>query len=324
MGNIPYLTNNHNFFPDPNLVLVSEIIKEFQPDKPADAGIVGIPFDRGVISHRQGSRFAPKVVRELLADCTTYNLDLDVDIKDLHLVDCGDVDVSIVDYDETHSRIEKALTHLFKHGMAMVIIGGDHSASYPSIKALCNSMPDQKIGIIDFDSHYDIRSGWNRNAGLWAREVQELPGNQVNGSNIVQIGIHGFSYSRYYRDMITQMGISVVKPSEVRKYGMAKVMEKAITIASDGTDAIYISVDIDVMDPPYAPGTNDAPHGGLVPWQVIEGVVLAGLHPLTRAIDIMEISPPLDVNNITANLGAEIIMQFLSALALRKSTKVIF
>jgi len=315
---IPYLGGKPSFFPDPNLTLVGDILRPFDPEGEAEVGLVGIPSDRGVVSHRQGARLAPQVVREGLLECSTYNLDLDVDISDLRIVDCGDVEIVVNDFEETHRRVELALMPLFETGMTLLVIGGDHSLSSPSVKALCNAMAGSRVGVIDFDAHHDIRSGWARNSGLWVREIQEIAGAPVRGENIVQIGIHGFSYSRYYRDIVDAMGITVFKPAEVRQRGIDAVMAEALDRASDGTDAIYVSVDIDVMDPPYAPGTNAPEHGGMMPWDVVRGVVLAGQHEMTKALDVMEIAPPLDVNGITSSLGVEILMQFLGALALRK------
>ncbi|NLE99841.1 MAG: agmatinase, partial [Anaerolineales bacterium] len=176
----------------------------------------------------------------------------------------------------------------------------------------------KRVGVIHFDAHHDMRSGWGQNAGLWVREIQETTGTPVRGENIVQIGIHGFSYSVYYRDIVQEMGITVFKPADVRRLGIDAVMAEALDRVADGTDAIFVSVDIDVVEPPYVPGTNSAAHGGMQPWDVVRAVVLAGQHPLTRALDLMEIAPPYDANRITSTLGAEISMHFLGALSLRK------
>lgn len=316
MGDIPYLGGRSNFFPDPNVVLVADIMRPFDPSEPADIGLVGIPFDGGVVSHRLGARFGPQAVREDLLEYSTYNIDLDVDVRNLRLADCGDVEVAITDYDQTHRRVEAALGALFETGMKLLIVGGDHSLSGPCVTALCNRGGGTRVGLIDFDTHHDTRSGWGRNAGLWVREIQENPRTPVRGQNIVQIGIHGFSYSEYYRDIVKAMGITVFKPADVRALGIESIMREALERASDGTDAIYVSVDIDVLDTPYVPGTNSPAHGGMMPWDLVQAVVMAGQHPLTQALDVMEISPPLDANRITSSLGAEILMQFLGGLAL--------
>lgn len=315
---IPYLGGESRFFPDPNLVLVKDILLAHTQEDSLDVGIVGIPFDRGITSHRQGARIAPMVVREALFDCSTYNLDLDVDIGNLRITDCGNVEIIVDDFKETQRRVEAALTSLFESFPILQIIGGDHSLSYPSLKALSNSLPGKSIGVVVFDTHHDVRSGWDQNSGMWVREILEDGNASVIGENIVQIGIHGFDYSEFYRDVVNQLGITFFRPADVRKQGIERIISKALEIASNGTDAIYISVDIDVMDPPFAPGTNKPAPGGMMPWEVIEGVVIAAQHPLTRALDIMEISPPLDIQTITSDLGAEIMIQFLGGLSMRK------
>jgi len=317
VSEIPFLGKRSNFFPDPHVSRVADVMRPFVPSEAADVGLVGIPFDGGVISHRLGARFGPQAVREDLLECSTYNLDLDVDIGRLRLVDCGDIEVAITDYDETHRRVETALAALFETGMTLLIVGGDHSLSAPCVKALCQAAGGQRVGVIAFDAHHDMRSGWGRNAGLWVREIQEQAAPPVRGANIVQIGIRGFSYSEYYRDVVRAMGITVFKPADVRRRGIADVMAEALERAAAETDALYISVDVDVFDPPTVPGTNSPAHGGLLSWEVVEALVMAGRHPLTRALDVMEIAPPLDVGRITSTLGAELVMQFMGGLALR-------
>ncbi len=319
---IPYLGGETRFFPDPHLRLIKDIVRAYPDDDRGAAGrvgigLVGIPFDRGVTSHRQGARLAPHSVREALFDCSTYNLDLDVDIGHLTIADCGNVETVVDDFEETHRRVEEALTPLFGAFGCLLIIGGDHSLSAPSIRALARSMPGKKIGIVDFDTHFDVRSGWEGNSGMWAREVQEIPGSPVSGRNIAQIGVHGFDYSEYYRDVVREMGLAVFRPRDVRRRGMEDVMAEALERAADGVDALYVTVDIDVLDPPFAPGTNKPAHGGLMGWELVEGVVMAGGHPLMRGLDLMEIAPPLDEQSITVDMGAEVLAQFLGACALR-------
>jgi arginase family enzyme len=176
------------------------------------------------------------------------------------------------------------------------------------------------VGVVDFDTHHDIREGWERNSGLWAREVLQIQGRPIKGSNFVQVGVHGYRYSSYYHKKLKEYGVRLYSTLDVRRDGMESVVESALRSASDGTDAIYLSVDIDVLDQAFAPGTNASYPGGLMPEDLMEGVFHVGTHPLVRAMDLMEIAPPLDANNMTSRRGADVLLSFLCGLARGKGT----
>jgi len=326
LGKVPYLNPvvvpRLPPLPEPHVRWMYQIVNEWNQESSADAGVVGIPFDRGVIIPRVGTRLEPKFIREILYNSTTYSYELDVDLSPLKIVDCGDVDVDIVNYDETHRRVELALTSVFKSGMIPLIIGGDHSLTYPCVKALCRSENSNvKIGVIDFDAHHDCRDGWKGHHGLWAREIQEIGGNPIKGENIVQIGIRGFGYSPFYRDYVKKTGMRVFPAKEVKERGIRTVTEDAVKIATDGTDMVYVSVDIDALDQASAPGTSAPSPGGLDSWELLSSVFYIGKNCPVKALDLMEVSPPLDIDNMTSRTGALLILNFLCGLASKKREK---
>jgi formimidoylglutamase len=307
-------------FPDPNLTWLSRVFKEWDGMSHADAGVVGIPFDRGVVSHRQGARLGPKSVRDALYFYTDYCIEHDVVLSKLKLVDFGDVAVDVASYGETRARVESVMTDIFRTGSIPLIVGGDHSNSYPCVKGLCNNMRvGQRLGVIDFDSHHDVRAGWKENSGLWAREIQEIEGRPVRGENVVQIGVHGYVYSTVYRDFVKKSGMKIFTPLDVYKRGILEVVSEALQRASDGTDMIYVSVDIDVLDQAYAPGTNAPFPGGLTTRELTTAIFEIAKHPKIRAMDLMEVAPPLDIQDLTSKVGAEVLMNFLCGLCSRKS-----
>jgi len=306
-------------FPDPHLSWVCQIVRQWDRKTSADIGIVGIPFDKGTVSHRRGSRFAPERVREIFYANTTFCFEHGLDLSKLKIVDCGDIEVDVMSYEKTHRRVEETLTPLFSSGMTYVLIGGDHSVTSPSIKALCNSLENkERVGVVQFDAHHDCRADWKENSGLWVHEILEIEGSPIRGENIVQIGIHGFLYSKFYSDYIKKNKIKVFTASEVRKRGIESVMEEGMERAGDGTDLIYVSIDIDAVDEAFAPGTDHPRPGGITNWDLLTAAVLIGENPLTKVMDLMEISPPLDINDMTSKLGAEAIMNFLCGLCLQK------
>ena len=306
--------------PDPNVTWMFQIVRNWDYLQKADAGLVGVPFDGAVVTGRQGARYGPKAVRDAFYANATYSLELDVDLSSLNIVDCGDVEVNLMDAVETYERTEAVLTFIFKSGIIPLIIGGDHSLTSPCIKALCMLLKGKKVGIVDFDSHHDCRVGLKGpQSGVWLREILEIEGEPIRGENIAQIGIHGFRYSLVYRNYVRKNNIRVFTPKDVREKGMESVIEEALEVASNGTDAIYVSVDIDCLDIAFAPGCAACSPGGLTTSDLITGVIEVAKHPLTHAIDIMEIAPPLDVNDMTVKVGGEVLINFLCGLLLRKA-----
>jgi len=130
----------------------------------------------------------------------------------------------------------------------------------------------------------------------------------------VEIGLHGFLNSSGYQNFAIQKRVTIFSALEVRKQGIESIMEQALEKAGDGTNAIYLSIDMDCLDQSFAPGVSAPSPAGLTSWDVLNAAFMAGKHPLVKGIDIVEISPPLDVNNLTSNIGATSILYFLGGL----------
>lgn len=307
-------------FPDPHIKWLSEVVTPWDGSDNLDVGIVGIPFDRGVASHRQGARFGPKVVREELYASSDYCIHHDVSYSNLKIQDLGNIEINVMDYHETQRRVERVMANIFNLGVPILTIGGDHSLTGANVRSFCRSIgKGKKIGVIDFDTHHDVREGWGENSGLWSREILSIAGRPLRGENFVQIGVHGYRYSAYYHQKIKEYGIKTFTPLDIRHHTMEVVVDQALRYASDGTDAIYVTVDIDVLDQTFAPGTNASYPGGLVPQDLMVGVNLVGNHPIVRTIDLMEVSPPLDFNNLTARQGVDVLLSFLCGYATRRT-----
>jgi formimidoylglutamase len=312
MTRIPYLKPSR--MPSVLEERLCDLIKPWDFKSSIDVGIVGVPFDSATAG-RPGSRFGPDAIRLSFRNYTTYSYDFDVDIRKLRVFDLGDVDVVNANVPETHRRVEETLTAIFKLNIIPVIIGGDHSITYPSAKALCN-VTNGKVGVLDFDAHNDLRIPQQGQAtsGASFRQLLEIPGSPIKGENVVQIGIHGFLNSSFYKEYADEQGIRIFSVSEVKNKGIEEVIEEALDIASNGTNAIYLSMDVDCLDQAYAPGTNRPSPGGLSSWDLFYAAFKIGDHPLTRAMDITEISPPLDINNLTINVGTSIMLHFMGGV----------
>jgi formiminoglutamase len=271
-------------------------------------GLIGIPFDKSieVIGGRPGARFGPGAVRKWLE-----NFPQDI-LK--RITDFGDIDITD-NILETHKRIESALREVFKTNIIPIIIGGDHSITYPSVKALCNAA--NSVGLIYFDAHYDMRplKDGMISSGTSIRRL--LDDGLIKGEKIVAVGIQkpktkeGLRRSMYFvlKDYAEKMNVNVFTMSDVKKMGIETISKIAVKRATKGAEALYLSIDMDCVSERYAPGVSAPGPERLNPEELKKAVRMMANH--VRAMDIAEISPPLDHDNITAKIGADLIKHFL-------------
>ncbi|WP_336036209.1 agmatinase family protein [Halobacterium yunchengense] len=294
---------------------VGEIITDAREAEDADVGLVGVPFDTACVAGPRGSRLGPEGVRGDITYGTCYNPEIDVDISEgIDVVDYGDVDVVHTDVQETHDRVERVLTAVTESGVVPFSIGGDHSLTYPTAKALMNAV-DGQVGVINVDAHHDVRHshGGELSSGTPFRRLLEDDSGQLDGENFVELGLSGWHNSKYYLDWVHEVGAEVIPARDVHKKGVDVAADRALEAATDGTEAVFLSVDIDVLDAGLAEGTCAPAPGGLQSWQLLELVYQLGSHEAVRGADLMEVAPPLDRTGATTSIGAAVVTQFLGA-----------
>jgi formimidoylglutamase len=307
-----------NWVPDEYDVGLKDIMVDWKESGSADAGIVGIPFDTAVMG-RRGCRFGPESVRNALVFSNVYDPSVDIDLStDFTLTDFGNIDVLQTDVLGTHERIEQVVTAIYGLGVTPVMIGGDHSVSYPNIKSLINNTKGN-VGVIMIDGHLDVRHSHHGevSSGTPFRRIMEEPEKPVRPKNLVEIGINGWLNSRYYMDYCREQGVTVIPAREVHRRGVDDIINQALELAGDGTEAIFLSVDIDGLDMSVAPGTCSPNPGGLSAYESLELVWRIGQHPLSRGMDILEIAPSLDAAGVTSIMGVALIMHYLAATKVR-------
>ena len=307
-----------NWVPDEYDVGLRDIMVDWRETPSADVGIVGVPFDTAVMG-RRGCRFGPESVRTSLVFSNVYDPSIDVDLSTgLSLTDFGNIDVLQTDVLRTHDRIEQVVTAIYQLGVTPVIIGGDHSITYPDVKSLINNT-NGRVGVIMIDGHLDVRHSHHGevSSGTPFRRIMEEPDNPVLPKNLVEIGINGWLNSRYYMDYCREMGVTVIAARQVHRRGVDDVIAQALEIASDGTEAIFLSVDIDGLDLSIAPGTCAPNPGGLTAYESLEMVWQIGQHPLSRGLDVLEVAPSLDCGGVTSMMAAALIMHYLGATKTR-------
>ncbi|MFI5011818.1 MAG: agmatinase family protein [Hyphomicrobiales bacterium] len=285
-----------------------------------EAALVGIPFD-GASVVRTGARHGPDAVRRSFAFYTTFSSSDDRSMSEMRVADIGDVPVTLTDMEATFTAITKAIAGLVRRRVAPISIGGDHSIAFPIIRGVAEGLgPGKKLGIIHFDAHHDLRRAHlgAESSGVPFRKAIELLPKAVSGRRLVQIGMAEFTNSVQLADYAREHGVTVISGREVRQAGMTAAVERAIAVAAEGTDAIYVSVDIDCIDQGQAPGTAAPNPFGLDLRDVQEGLRTIGAHRRAIGMDLVEISPPFDRDDMTGRAGASLVLSFLYGMSRRR------
>ncbi|MFZ5632753.1 MAG: agmatinase [Bacillota bacterium] len=286
-------------------------------DCKADFAVLGAAFEQCCV-YRPGSGFGPQSIRIASEQFSTYNIEMDVEITDkVKIVDAGDVAIVPGNRDKSHDRIEEAVANIYKNGAIPVMMGGDHSVTLPAVKGILQTF-EGKLGIIHFDTHMDTADEYaGEKISNCTQMLRIAEMEQVNGNNIVQIGIRGCLNPKEELLLAQKAGIHTLLINEVLQNGIDAVVEKAIKLASDGTDGIYLTVDIDVLDPIYAPGTCAPSPGGLSIRELIDSVRRIGKEKIV-GFDLVEVAPQYDLGGVTQRCAVAVMLEFLSAAALRK------
>jgi agmatinase len=279
-----------------------------------DVAIVGVPFDTGV-TYRVGGRFGPNAVRAASVMLRPYNANLDVKPFDvLSCVDFGDVSIVPGFTERSYDRIESAVTPIVEAGVIPILVGGDHACTLPHLRATRSRGP---VAVIDFDSHtdaWDSYFGEKYNHGTWMRRAIEE--GLVDVGRSIEIGLRGSIYERGDWDGLrTELGLEFLTTEDVFRLGPEAVA--AAIRDRVGSGPAFISFDIDVVDPAYAPGTGTPEAGGPSARDM-----LAILRRLTDidfvGFDVVEVIPAYDPAGQTATLAANIAYEMLSLVALRR------
>jgi len=280
-----------------------------------DVAILGIPFDTAT-THRVGSRFAPGEIRNCSRLLRPYNPAQDVAVFEYcSAIDYGDVNVVPGFIEKTYEKIVEQMEPLFDAGVIPIAMGGDHSVTLAELRAANKKYG--KLALIQFDSHCDVWDeyfGEKYNHGTpFRRAVEE---DLLSAEHSIQLGIRGSLYSPTDLDAARNLGFEIVTARELAAEGIGKVTELIRTRVKDYP--VFLSFDIDFVDPAYAPGTGTPEVGGPTSSEALEIVRgLAGLKFI--GFDLVEVIPQYDSGEITSLLAANLMYEFLSLVAKNKS-----
>ena len=284
-----------------------------------DVVIVGAPLDEGV-SYRPGARFGPRAIRQATYNQGGHSLQLDVEpFEVLDVVDAGDANVAPAALERGHAMIFRKVLEVAGTGAVPIVLGGDHSITWPSASAVAQARSPRSIGIVHFDAHADTANldfGALHGHGTPMRRLIES--GAVKGRNFVQVGLRGYLPPPDVFAWMLEQGMRWHLMREIEERGAEAVIDQAIAEALDGPDAIYLSIDIDVLDPGMAPGTGTPEPGGMLTRELLRAVRrIVGRVPLA-GMDVVEVAPAYDHADITAAAAHRCVLEAISALAVRK------
>lgn len=298
-----------------------------------EAAFLGIPFDTGT-TYRPGTRFGPQGVRRISAVYDSYSVDGGVDLQEeLNLCDAGDVFVIPGNIEKSFDQVSMAVSHVYRSGAFPILVGGDHSLGYPNVRGIAPHI-DGNVGIIHFDRHIDMQdmdmdermhttpwywtSSGHESVKFYGTHHDHAHMHDVGlkncpAKNLVQIGIGGWYGSRRGSEVARERGSSVMTMKDFEELGVKKTAEMALELAWKDAKAVYLSFDIDSIDPGFAPGTGTPEPGGFLPREALELVRLIAREGLC-GMEVVEVSPPYDVNDNTSQLACRVILDVLGTL----------
>ena len=285
-----------------------------------DVAVIGAPFDDGT-SHRPGARFGPRAIREAQSASGSLNsLQLDVEpFEVLTVVDAGDANIVPSWTERGHALIHRKVRDVAATGAIPIVLGGDHSITWPSASAVAEVRHPRSIGIVHFDAHADTGADlWGVLASHGTPMRRLIESGAVAGRNFVQVGLRGYWPPPDVFDWMRDQRMRWHLMREIEERGAEAVIDQAIDEALDGADAVYLSIDIDVIDPGMAPGTGTPEPGGMLTREVLRAVRrIVGAVELA-AMDVVEVSPPFDHAEVTAGAANRCVLEAISALAVKK------
>jgi agmatinase len=283
-----------------------------------DAAVVGAPWDDGT-TYRPGARFGPRAVRTGNYQEGEWHLDLEVaPFEELLVVDYGDAPCVPGDVQASHAAIFQRVLEVAQRRIFAAVIGGDHSITLPSASAVASVVGHGNLGIVHFDAHADTgEHNWGNLLAHGTPMRRLIESGAVPGRNFVQVGLRGYWPGPDTFAWMREQGMRWHLMGELLDRGTAVVLEEAVGQALDGPDYIYLSVDIDVLDPGFAPGTGTPEPGGMNPAELLRAIRSVVLGTDVIAMDVVEVSPPYDHAEITAQNANRVILEALSALAVK-------
>ena len=297
------------------------------PDSYADSAvvIVGAPIDSGT-SYRSGARFGPQAIRGtdyLPHDGERPHLALRIDgLRELNVRDAGDLLMPGGDLIASLEVLAQATEKLSRAGVIPIILGGDHSIASADVMGIARHRGMGKISMLHFDAHADTGdTQFGALVGHGTPMRRLIDSGAVRGDRFLQLGLRGYWPEEDTLLWMRDQGMRSYEMTEIHQRGMNAVLDESFARLTDGCDGVFLSVDIDVVDPGMAPGTGTPEPGGMTSRELLEAVRRICFELPIVGIDIVEVSPPYDNADITALLANRVVLEAVSAIAKRNKSE---
>jgi agmatinase len=280
-----------------------------------DVAVVGAPMD-DLVSDRPGARLAPRAIRAASSPPGPH-LEVKLDaLAELRVVDFGDAPVVPADPVTSHAAIEATVGEVLAAGVIPVVLGGDHSITEPSVRA-CAAAHGQ-VGIVHFDTHTDTGEevfGVEFSHGTFMRRI--IDAGHVDGSRYAQIGLRGYWPGEAEFAWQAERGITSLFMHDVRDLGIREVIRRAV--AAVGPGPTYLTVDVDVLDPAFVPGTGTPEPGGMTAVDLLLAVRTVAAELDLIGVDVVEVIPTqIGTGDYSALVAERVIREALTGIALRR------
>ena len=261
--------------------------------------VVGVPYDH-TSSYRPGSRFGPRAIREASLNIETYSLRTGIDIEDVPIHDAGDLHV-VDDASDTLTRLEAVTKEILASSKVPILLGGEHTLTLGAVRSLVGS-----VGVVSFDAHGDLRNEYGGEQISHACVLRRIS-EKIGTDNVLILGARALCKEEV--DFIKEHQIQTYAPWQIREHGVAGMAERIVEFARR-FQHIYLTVDIDALDPAFAPGTGTPEFNGLTPDELIMLATTVAEQRLV-GFDLVEVCPTCDLG-ITAAAAARIIFEIIA------------
>lgn len=280
--------------------------------------LYGAPISRSSISVSGASQY-PMEFRKMWKGFSTYNLDADLDLASYSVRDAGDIAMHTTDILLSHERIEETTREIVSGyvNATTCLIGGDHSVTACAVRGLKRAFPSDRIGILQLDTHLDVRNPADLGPANGTPIRQLIDGGVVRGEDVVNIGLHGYFNAAPLVAYAKEHGIRMVTLRKARELGVAQCVAEELTALAERVDRVYVTIDMDVLDIAVAPGVPASTPGGMNAEELFSSLLVIGQHQAVRHIDFVCLDPTRDVaTNATVKTGVYAWLEFVTGRVL--------
>nr|WP_243418213.1 agmatinase [Actinomycetospora cinnamomea] len=289
-----------------------------------DVAIGGAPWD-GTTTGKSGAQLGPRAIRQAdyLGGSATSLFHLGAQIRTFDVVkvaDFGDADILVGNTVGTYENIRWFVTQMLDGGSIPIVLGGDHGITWPSATAVADRYGYGKVGIVHFDAHADTTPNMRGSLASHGTPMRRLiESGAIPGPNFVQVGLRGYYPDEEVLGWMSAQGMRSHFMVDILDQGFDAILDRAVEQALGHADHLYISVDIDVLDPAFAPGTGTPEPGGLGSAELLRAIRRLSSEVGMVGMDVVEVSPPYDSgNDITALVAHRCVLEAITGLAMRR------